>query len=403
MNKSTFFTFLLESIVFIVILFFWERVWQLSQESIAFILIVFGFSWFVCYQNIRLLLSYFSHLIMVALLSLIVMCVVALLLSNITHIFLVSVSSIATWFFIILIARGVFLRMNFFKYKFVIHPSLENNLSRSHRAKFISLANVTPNMLKRFNAVIIDDNLEYGEDWNNFILYALRFNVPVITIEVYEEIVIQKLTTQYLNEKWMSVGFYIPFWYRYAKNVFDVVVILILLPVILPILLIGAILVFLTMGMPIFFTQKRVGKNGKDFEIYKFRTMKKSGDNSSMTIDNDIRITQLGMFLRKFRIDEIPQFLNVLKGDMSIIGPRPEQQKFVESFTDNIHLYSLRHLVKPGITGWAQVNQGYANNTETTEIKLQYDLYYIKYFGPVIDIKIILKTIYTVLTGFGSK
>ncbi|MFW3379837.1 sugar transferase, partial [Glaesserella parasuis] len=117
---------------------------------------------------------------------------------------------------------------------------------------------------------------------------------------------------------------------------------------------------------------------------------------------NDMRITKVGKFIRKTRIDELPQFFNVLKGDMSLIGPRPEQKVFVDKFIKEIPFYNYRHIVKPGISGWAQVIQGYADVNDT-KIKLQYDLYYIKNFSIWLDILIVFKTIKTMLTGFGAR
>ena len=126
-------------------------------------------------------------------------------------------------------------------------------------------------------------------------------------------------------------------------------------------------------------------------------------DGAKMASSNDMRVTKFGAFMRKFRIDELPQFINIIKGDMSLIGPRPEQEVFVNQFSRKIPLYNLRHLVRPGVTGWAQVSQGYANNEDETKTKLQYDLYYVKHYSIGLDLKIVFKTIYTILTGFGAK
>jgi len=118
---------------------------------------------------------------------------------------------------------------------------------------------------------------------------------------------------------------------------------------------------------------------------------------------NDMRVTRVGKFIRKTRIDELPQFFNILKGDMSLIGPRPEQRTFVEQFEKEIPFYAYRHVVRPGITGWAQVTQGYAADADETRIKLEHDFYYIKNFSLWLDILIVLKTIRTMLTGFGAR
>ncbi len=152
---------------------------------------------------------------------------------------------------------------------------------------------------------------------------------------------------------------------------------------------------------PVFFTQERVGKNGEVFKVYKFRSMKHGSPTNTWTKVADPRITPLGRFLRKSRIDEIPQFLNLLFGNMSLVGPRPEQPQIVERLRKDIPFYDERHLVKPGLTGWAQINNIYAGNDEETKLKLQYDLYYIKNRSLLFDLEIILKTLYYIFTWQG--
>ncbi|MNX64857.1 UDP-N-acetylgalactosamine-undecaprenyl-phosphate N-acetylgalactosaminephosphotransferase [compost metagenome] len=147
------------------------------------------------------------------------------------------------------------------------------------------------------------------------------------------------------------------------------------------------------------YIQERVGKNGKVFKIYKFRTMVKNAetDKAVFATQNDRRITAFGKFLRKSRIDEFPQFINVLKGDMAVIGPRPERPFFVEQIAGQMPFYQTRHVIKPGLTGWAQVNYSYGDSIKDSLIKLQYDLYYIKHRSVFLDINITIKTISTIL------
>ena len=149
----------------------------------------------------------------------------------------------------------------------------------------------------------------------------------------------------------------------------------------------------------------RIGQGGTVFEVVKFRTMRvaESGRTHRFADAEEDRITRLGKFLRKTRIDELPQLWNVLKGEMSLIGPRPEQVPFVKEFEERIPFYAYRHLVRSGITGWAQVNQGYAANTAQTQTKLEYDLFYIKHLSFTLDILLIVRTIKTVLTGYGAR
>lgn len=149
----------------------------------------------------------------------------------------------------------------------------------------------------------------------------------------------------------------------------------------------------------LFYTQERIGKNGVVFEIYKFRTMTENSETSGAVFaaHNDKRVTPFGKFMRKSRIDELPQFINVLKGDMGVIGPRPERPFFVEEIAAVMPFYETRHVIKPGLTGWAQVNYSYGESIEESLIKLQYDLYYIKHRSVFLDLSITLKTITTVL------
>ena len=149
----------------------------------------------------------------------------------------------------------------------------------------------------------------------------------------------------------------------------------------------------------VFYTQVRVGKNGIPFTIYKMRTMVQSAEKNGavFAVSNDSRITPFGKFLRKSRLDEFPQFINVLKGEMSIIGPRPERPIFVDQIAASIPLYQTRHVIKPGLTGWAQVNYPYGSNLEDSLMKLRYDLYYIKHRSLFLDVDIVIKTMSTVL------
>ncbi|HEY8361531.1 MAG TPA: sugar transferase [Tissierellaceae bacterium] len=189
--------------------------------------------------------------------------------------------------------------------------------------------------------------------------------------------------------------------YDYFKRVFDIIFSLIGLIIAFPIMVIFSILIVLeTPGSPIY-CQERVGKNGKHFKIYKLRSMYKDAEanGAQWAEKDDPRVTKMGRFIRRTRIDELPQLFNVLKGDMSIVGPRPERPIFTYKFNEEIPGFINRLKVKPGITGWAQVNGGYEL---TPAEKLQYDLYYIENRSLWLDIKIILKTVKIILTGEGA-
>jgi sugar transferase (PEP-CTERM system associated) len=173
-----------------------------------------------------------------------------------------------------------------------------------------------------------------------------------------------------------------------------------------PLLLIIAPAIKLTSEGPVFYKQKRVGRDNKIFDCYKLRTMRADAEaqtGAAFAVDNDPRVTSVGRFLRTLRLDEIPQLWNVIKGDMNLIGPRPERPEFVRRFDQEIPCYNLRHIILPGITGWAQVRYGYGNSIEDTKEKLGYDLFYIKNLSQGLDLLILFHTIKIVLLGRGAK
>jgi sugar transferase (PEP-CTERM system associated) len=189
-----------------------------------------------------------------------------------------------------------------------------------------------------------------------------------------------------------------------AKRVFDIVASLLLLGFTLPILLVTAIAVKLTSKGPVFYRQERVGYGGRPFMLFKFRSMRTDAEadgSPKWAQKNDPRTTSVGRFIRLTRIDEIPQIINVLRGEMSFVGPRPERPFFVNSLSEELPYYEERHAVKPGITGWAQLNYPYGATTEDAKRKLQYDLYYIKNYSLFLDILILLQTARVILFPVG--
>lgn len=229
-------------------------------------------------------------------------------------------------------------------------------------------------------------------------------NIPVFHAESIKEMVNGKVQVRHLSEN--SIGTLQPNpVYQIFKRIWESLIIVLSLPITLMIMIVTAILIRLESAGPVFFTQERVGQSGQVFKIYKFRSMtvEKLCDKDKFATDEQARITKVGKFIRKVRIDELPQFFNVLKGDMALIGPRPEQESFVRLFEQDIPFYGYRHMVKPGITGWAQTVHGYADDTDSTKEKLAYDLYYIKHLSFWLDVNIVFKTLKTMLTGFGAK
>lgn len=189
------------------------------------------------------------------------------------------------------------------------------------------------------------------------------------------------------------------------KRVWETAVVIFTAPIWLLLGSIVAIAIRLDSRGPIFYRQSRVGLFGEEFQMYKFRSMyvQSELEKPKFAAENDPRVTRVGRFIRKYRLDEIPQLWNVVKGDMSLIGPRPEQVQFVREYSQTIPLYETRHFVRPGITGWAQVVHGYTDNTKGAMEKLSYDLYYVKNFSLWLDLLVIIKTLAVILRGFGSR
>ncbi len=192
--------------------------------------------------------------------------------------------------------------------------------------------------------------------------------------------------------------------YDTFKRLVDLIIVIGLAPAWIPLGMLVAIAIKLDSQGSALYSQMRTGLHGRPFRIWKFRTMVEQKDAAAQFAQaNDKRITRLGHFLRKRRLDEIPQLANVIMGHMSLIGPRPEQHTFVNEFAISIPSYPYRHLVRPGITGWAQVMQGYAASEEETVVKLSYDLYYVSHYSLALDLLIVVKTIKTILTGHGAR
>lgn len=257
---------------------------------------------------------------------------------------------------------------------------------------------------RQLNAIVADlsdDNLQ-GE-WAKLLARANIQGTPVYNVVQARELLTGRVAISHLHEN--DLGSLTPSpVYKFIKRVMDIGLIVFALPVIIPIAIIAAIAIKLDSAGDIIFTQQRVGLGGKTFTMYKFRSMTANAENQNtvMTQVGDKRITRVGHIIRKLRIDEFPQFWNIIKGDMSLIGPRPELPNMVEKQEQEIPFYIYRQLVKPGLSGWAQVTQG-GDHVENIAEKLEYDFYYIKNASLTLDFLIIIKTIQTALTGFGAR
>jgi len=232
--------------------------------------------------------------------------------------------------------------------------------------------------------------------------------IEVIEGTSFYEMLAGKLIVDQINPAWIifSRGFYKSRTRRFFKRSTDVIISLAMLILFSPLILVTAILIKIDSTGPVLFSQERVGKNKNPYLLYKFRSMVQDAEKQTGPVwasDNDKRITRVGTIIRKWRIDELPQLWNVLKGDMSFVGPRPEREFFVKKLEDIIPYYGERFSVKPGITGWAQVCYGYGASVDDTVEKVNYDLFYIKNMSSFMDLMIILRTIKIVLFGKGAR
>ena len=192
----------------------------------------------------------------------------------------------------------------------------------------------------------------------------------------------------------------------FIKRASDLTLATLLLVMTLPLMAIFAAMIMLESGSPVIYRQTRVGRRGKHFEVLKFRSMARNAENGNgaqWADVNDPRITRVGRLMRRSRIDELPQLINVIRGEMSFVGPRPERPEFVTMLTEQLPFYAVRHSVNPGITGWAQVRYSYGATVEQSMKKLEYDLYYVKNHSLALDLQILLETVRVVLFGEGAR
>jgi len=232
--------------------------------------------------------------------------------------------------------------------------------------------------------------------------------VRVFDITTYFERMLGQIRVDFVNAGWLIFGdgFNQGFTRSAIKRVFDLLCSLVLIVLSAPVMLFTAIAIKLESPGPVFYRQERVGANSKTFKVTKFRSMRTDAEKDGKpqwASANDSRVTRVGGIIRRLRIDELPQLFNVLNGDMSLVGPRPERPFFVEQLTNEIPYYNVRHSIKPGVTGWAQVRYQYGSTVEDSQEKLQYDLYYVKNHSLFLDFVILFETVGVVLTGKGAR
>ena len=264
--------------------------------------------------------------------------------------------------------------------------------------------------VRNCHAIVADFSADMPDKWEAFLADAALAGRMVYQVKQLSESLTGRVELEHLSEN--SFGSLLPArGYFHLKGLIDFLFAVAILPVALPVMAGCALAIVTDSKGSVLFRQKRVGHAGKPITVYKFRTMRPVEDEAedqderaaAMTRDDDDRITSVGRVLRNLRLDELPQIINILKWQMSWIGPRPEAEVLSTWYTSELPFYRYRHVVKPGISGWAQVNQGHVAEVAEVHRKLHYDFYYIKYFSPWLDVLIVFRTIKTMLTGFGSR
>lgn len=257
--------------------------------------------------------------------------------------------------------------------------------------------------LRDFDILLVSFPGEVDADWAQALSAAMLSGCKVRHIGEYLEesrgaVSLEHFELDHLSNRGTAS-------YRAVKRAIDIGLVIFTLPLTIPIIVLAALGIFLTMGRPVFFLQDRIGLGGNIFRMWKLRTMRAAapGEVARATSPRDPRITRLGAILRRFRIDELPQLWNVLKGDMTLIGPRPEAVAFHDEYVEAVPAWAYRTLLRPGITGWAQVCTGPSANSEEASRKLAYDLYYVKNCSWVLDLKIAAKTFWTITSGSGVR
>lgn len=268
------------------------------------------------------------------------------------------------------------------------------------------LDQLLPVLQKYKTSQVVVTTLEMSQQLNKLLLECMKRKIRVADYRWVMEDIAGTVPVDFLDDYWfiLSLGFRDNTYFWYAKRSFDIMISLVGICLALPFLPLAALLIKLDSKGPVFYSQVRIGRGQRPFLVWKLRTMVNGADSNNVhwTTSNDQRITRVGRIIRKIRMDEVPQLLNVVKGEMSLIGPRPEAANLVELYVKEIPYYEERHRVTPGITGWAQINYPYGNSIEDTREKLKYDLFYIKHRSLLLDAVIFLKTIRIVLTGKGA-
>lgn len=319
--------------------------------------------------------------------------------------FLMSFALACIWFGAVLFIVARFRRPTFF----ILPSEHSNRLTRYNGVRWKSIK--SESIVHRYPHVPIVadfDGTSTSSDWERLIAEEAIKGRRILSARQLAESLTGRVEIRRLSEN--TFGHLAPdSLYAPAKRYVDILTATAVVALLWPILVLTAMIIRLETKGPSIFKQKRIGYRGKIFTVYKFRSMRERQShldnelNSDMTQDDDERITRFGKFLRKTRIDELPQVFNVLRGEMSWIGPRPETLRLSQWYENEIPFYRYRHIVRPGISGWAQVKQGHVTQVEDIRLKLEYDMYYVKHFSLWLDLLIAVKTLAVVFSGKGAR
>lgn len=292
-----------------------------------------------------------------------------------------------------------------YKTTFILDPFAENEKNNNDIPVFNNVSGLHELIAKKnVNTLVLATDPATSEKLRNLLFSALHLKINFHSLPEFYENITGKVPIEAINKMWflqnLSEGG--KKWFDLIKRIYDLIIAIVILVITSPLWVVIALAIKLDSREPVFFKQNRAGQYGKPFRIIKFRTMSTENNDHAPTQEKDKRITVVGSFLRKTRLDEIPQVLNIIKGEMSFVGPRPERPELIKELEQRIPFYRERMLVKPGLTGWDQISGEYHSpNIEDTIKKLQYDLFYIKNRSVYLDLSIILKTISTIVSKAG--
>lgn len=310
--------------------------------------------------------------------------------------FFISFAIVVPWYFVLAVLRERLVKAHLA----LIGPE-PNSLTEILQNVQWSVLKV-PLLNENFSAIVVDSHASLSPEWEHLVAEAVLQGIPVHDSEHMREALTRRVEITHMAHN--NFGSLLPaLTYVRIKRIIDLIFAVPAALISLPLILFFGLLIRLDGPGPAIFSQQRMGFRGKPFTFFKLRSMKQGEGGADFTSHNDVRITRIGAFVRKYRIDELPQIWNIILGDMSWIGPRPEVLALADLYEESIPFYVYRHAVRPGISGWAAVHQGNVAQVDAATVKLQYDFFYIKYCSLWLDVLILLMTVRTVVTGFGAR